>query len=93
VTGSLTASQAIGQLLADLIHEAQAAVWQLLYLQAGQRDEVATTLLDADQLAPEEVRCRHLTRQIITDLVCSYPRGTSPLSAITRLAREVGVTV
>lgn len=63
------------------------------YLQAGQRDEAATTLLDADQLAREEVRCRDLTRQIITDLVRSYPRGTSPLSTITQLARVMGVTV
>ena len=63
------------------------------YLQAGQRDEAATTLLDADRLAREEVRCRDLTRQIITDLVRSYPRGTRPLSAVTQLARAVGITV
>jgi hypothetical protein len=58
----------------------------------GQRDDAATTLLDADRFAREEVRCRKLTRQIITDLVRSYPRGTRPLSAITQLARDVGVT-
>lgn len=63
------------------------------YLQAGQRDEAATTLLDADQFAREEVRCRDLTRSIITDLVRSYPRGVSPTSALTQLARAVGVTV
>ncbi|MGH4015792.1 MAG: helix-turn-helix domain-containing protein [Pseudonocardiaceae bacterium] len=63
------------------------------YLQAGQRDEAATTLLDADQLAREEVRCRDLTRQVITDLVRSYPRGTRPPSTVTQLARAVGVTV
>ncbi|MGH3814791.1 MAG: hypothetical protein ACRDUV_20490 [Pseudonocardiaceae bacterium] len=63
------------------------------HLQAGQRDQAATVLLDADQLAREEVRCRALTRQIITDLVRSYPRGTGPMSAITQLARAVGVTV
>lgn len=62
------------------------------YLQAGRRDEAAATLLDADQLAREEVRCRDLTRQV-TDLVRSYPRGTRPLSGVTRLARAVGVTV
>ena len=62
------------------------------YLQAGRRDEAATTLLDADQLAREEVRCRQLTRQILTDLVRSYPRSVSPLSALTQLARAVGVT-
>jgi transcriptional regulator with XRE-family HTH domain len=63
------------------------------YLQAGQRDEAATTLLDADQLAREEVRCRDLTRSIITDLVRSYPPGVSPPPALIRLARAVGVTV
>ncbi|MGH3979665.1 MAG: hypothetical protein ACRDRZ_11805 [Pseudonocardiaceae bacterium] len=62
-------------------------------LQAGQRDQAATALLDADQLAREEVRCRDLTRQIITNLVRSYPRGASPMAAITQLARAVGVTV
>lgn len=61
--------------------------------QAGQRDEAAVTLLDADQLAREEVRCRDLTRQVITDLVRSYPPGTRPPSAVTQLARAVGVPV
>ena len=63
------------------------------YLQAGRRDEAATALLDADQLAREEVRCRQLTRQILTDLVRSYPPGVSPLSTLKQLARAVGVTI
>lgn len=63
------------------------------HLQAGQRDEAAVTLLDADQLAREEVRCRDLTRQVITDLVRSYPRGTRPPGTVTQLTRAVGVTV
>jgi transcriptional regulator with XRE-family HTH domain len=63
------------------------------HLQAGQRDEAAATLLDADQLAPEEVRCRDLTRQIITDLVRSYPPGLSPIVGVTKLARTVGIAV
>lgn len=63
------------------------------YLQAGRRDEAETTLLDAHQIAPEEVCCHDLTRRIITDLLRSYPRGTSPLSRITKLARAAGVTV
>ena len=63
------------------------------YLQAGRRDEAATALLDADQLAREEVRCRQLTRQILTDLVRSYPLGVSPLSTLKQLARAVGVTI
>ncbi|MGA9309320.1 MAG: helix-turn-helix transcriptional regulator [Pseudonocardiaceae bacterium] len=63
------------------------------YLQAGQRDKAAGTLLDADQLAPEEVRCRDLTKQIITDLVRSYPRGLTPTVGVAKLARAVGVAV
>jgi transcriptional regulator with XRE-family HTH domain len=63
------------------------------HLQAGQRDQAAATLLEADQLASEEVRCRDLTRQIITDLVRSYPRSLTPLVGVTRLARAVGVAV
>lgn len=63
------------------------------HLQAGQRDQAAATLLDADQLAPEEVRCRHLAKLVITDLVRSYPRGLTPTAGVTRLARVVGVAV
>ncbi|MGH3899034.1 MAG: helix-turn-helix domain-containing protein [Pseudonocardiaceae bacterium] len=63
------------------------------HLQAGQRDQASATLLDADQLAPEEVRCRDLTKRIITDLVRSYPRGLTPMVSVTKLARAVGVTV
>jgi hypothetical protein len=63
------------------------------HLQAGQRDQASATLLDADQLAREEVRCRHLTKQIIIDLVRSYPHGLTPMAGVTKLARAVGVTV
>nr|WP_042188936.1 helix-turn-helix domain-containing protein [Kibdelosporangium sp. MJ126-NF4]CEL18550.1 Putative transcriptional regulator [Kibdelosporangium sp. MJ126-NF4]CTQ98034.1 Putative transcriptional regulator [Kibdelosporangium sp. MJ126-NF4] len=63
------------------------------YLQWGKRDEAATTLLDADQLAPEEVRCRQLSRQVITDLVRSYPRGVQPPTRLAKIARAVGVAV
>jgi hypothetical protein len=63
------------------------------HLQAGQRDQAAATLLEADQLAHEEVRCRHLAKLVITDLVRSYPRGLTPMVGVTRLARAVGVAV
>jgi transcriptional regulator with XRE-family HTH domain len=63
------------------------------HLQAGQRDQASATLLEADQLAPQEVRCRDLTRRILTDLVRSYPRGVSPTSGVIKLARTIGVTV
>ena len=61
------------------------------YLQWGKRDDAASALLDADQLAPEEVRCRRLTRQIVNELIQSYPRGSRPTGAIVKLARAVGV--
>lgn len=63
------------------------------YMQWGKRDEAATTLLDADRVAPEEVRCRQMTRQLIIDLVGSYPRGSSPPTALAKVARAAGVTV
>ncbi|TDV54186.1 helix-turn-helix protein [Actinophytocola oryzae] len=63
------------------------------YLQAGKRDDAAFNLLEADQCAPDEVRCRQLTRQLIEGLVRSYPRGTRPSTALINLARAVGVTV
>jgi transcriptional regulator with XRE-family HTH domain len=63
------------------------------HLQAGQRDQAVATLLEADQLAPEEVRCRHLAKVVITDLVRSYPSGLSPMASVTRLARAIGVVV
>jgi transcriptional regulator with XRE-family HTH domain len=63
------------------------------YLQAGQRDQAATTLLGADQIAAGEVRCRSETKPLISELVASYPRGTTPLAGVTKLARAVGITV
>ena len=62
------------------------------YLQAGQHDKAALALLDADQLAPGEVRCRYKTKLIITGLLRSYPRGFTPMVGVTKLARAVGVT-
>ncbi|MBV9139952.1 MAG: helix-turn-helix transcriptional regulator [Pseudonocardiales bacterium] len=61
------------------------------YLQVGHRDEAAIALLDAHQLAPEEVRCRRKSKLIITELMRSYPRGTTPMVGVIRLARAVGV--
>jgi len=61
------------------------------YVQWGRRDEAATTLLDADQYAPAEVRCRPMTRPLITDLVRSYPRGSRVPVGLTKIARAVGV--
>jgi hypothetical protein len=61
------------------------------YLQWGKRDEATSTLLAADQFAPEEVRCRSVTKRIITDLVRSYPRSGSVPLGLTQLARATGV--
>jgi transcriptional regulator with XRE-family HTH domain len=61
------------------------------YLQVGHREDAANSLLDADLLALEEVRCRRLTREIMTSLVYSYTRGRRPSSAITTLAKAMGV--
>jgi hypothetical protein len=84
---------------ADLLHlpkerrAAHALDVTLGYMQWGKRDEAASTLLDADQFAPEEVRCRSVTRQIITDLMRSYPTSNSVPIPLTKLARGTGVTV
>ncbi|MGI9004552.1 MAG: helix-turn-helix domain-containing protein [Pseudonocardia sp.] len=63
------------------------------YLQAGRRDEAATTLLDAHQLAPEEVRCRQKTNQTVTDLVRSYPHNSSAPIQLIRVAEAIGIPV
>jgi transcriptional regulator with XRE-family HTH domain len=63
------------------------------YLQAGKRNDAASSLLAADQCAPDEVRCRQMTRQLIEDLVSSYPRGIRPSAALASVARAAGVTV
>ena len=61
------------------------------YLQWGKRDEATSTLLEADRFAPEEVRCRSVTKRIITDLVRSYPRSSSVPAGLAKLARVSGV--
>jgi len=38
------------------------------YQQAGRRDKAVDTLLDAEREAPEEVRCRPRTRELVKDL-------------------------
>lgn len=63
------------------------------YLQAGRRDEATTTLLDADQLAPEEVRCRQKAKQTVTDLVRSYPWNSSAPAQLIQVATAIGVPV
>lgn len=59
------------------------------YSQWGKRDQALTALLDAEQLAPAEVRCRPMARATITDLV-QRSRGTSP-ALLRQLAARAGV--
>jgi len=47
------------------------------YSQWGKREQALTTLLDAEQLAPAEVRCRPMARATITDLI-HRSRGSTP---------------
>lgn len=63
------------------------------YLQAGQRDQAATAVLNADQIAPAEIRCRQSTRDLLTDLMHAYPRRSSPPIQLVKVAAAAGVTV
>jgi transcriptional regulator with XRE-family HTH domain len=59
------------------------------YSQSGKREQALTTLLDAEQLAPAEVRCRPMARATISDLVYRS-RGTTPV-LLRDLAGRAGV--
>jgi transcriptional regulator with XRE-family HTH domain len=59
------------------------------YSQWGKRDTALATLLDAEQLAPAEVRCRPMARATITDLV-KRSRGV-PSASLRQLAARAGV--
>jgi hypothetical protein len=63
------------------------------YLQGGKRDQAANTLLAADRLAPEEVRGRQMTRDIVGDLLRAYPRSGSVPAQLTAAAKTIGVVV
>lgn len=57
--------------------------------QTGRYRAAIQTLLDADQLAPEEVRCRPLARRLITGLLSTAPGGHDP--RLRRVALLAGV--
>jgi transcriptional regulator with XRE-family HTH domain len=57
----------------------------------GRRDEAVTALLDADNVAPREVRCRPAARSLVVNLV-ERARGR-PSLALQQLARHVGLAV
>jgi transcriptional regulator with XRE-family HTH domain len=59
------------------------------YSQLGKADSALTTLLDAEQFASAEVRCRPMARAAITDLL-RRSRG-APSVALRQLADRAGV--
>jgi len=59
--------------------------------QWGKRDDAVSLLVQADQIAREEVRCRPLTHKLVFDLVGSYPRGCRPTVPLARIAKEIGI--
>ncbi|CAO5184538.1 hypothetical protein FAIPA1_580012 [Frankia sp. AiPs1] len=58
--------------------------------QAGHAGRAARVLLDADQLAPEEVRCRPVGQRLVRDLL-GRP-GASSLPELRQLAHRIGLT-
>jgi transcriptional regulator with XRE-family HTH domain len=59
------------------------------YSQWGKRDEALGKLLEAEQLAPREVNCRPVARNLISNLI-ERSRGTVP-AALQSLAERSGV--
>ncbi|MGC5320995.1 helix-turn-helix domain-containing protein [Micromonospora arida] len=58
------------------------------YLQVGDLRGAARALVDADSVAPAEVRCRPLARTVIADVACAQPAP----AGVARLATLVGLT-
>lgn len=61
------------------------------YAQLGKLDRAGEMLLEADRLAPSEIRCRRLAHEVVTDLL-RRARGAPP-STVAELAEQMGVTV
>ncbi|MFE3205696.1 hypothetical protein [Embleya sp. NPDC059237] len=59
------------------------------HLQTGDGDRALTTILDAENLAPAEVRCRPLARAVVTDLV--RRSRTGPPWPLRQLAQRAGL--
>ncbi|WCN84289.1 hypothetical protein [Micromonospora sp. LH3U1] len=58
------------------------------YLQIGDLRGAARALVDADSVAPDEVRCRPLARTVIADVARGHPAP----AGVARLATLVGLT-
>jgi hypothetical protein len=61
------------------------------YTQIGQLDSAGEMLLDADRLAPSEVRCRPLAYEVLTEVL--RRARTSPSGPLVELADHMGVAV
>jgi transcriptional regulator with XRE-family HTH domain len=61
----------------------------LAYSLGGKRDEALWSLLEADELAPREIRCRPVARDLIADLV--RRARNRPSLELQRLAARAGV--
>jgi hypothetical protein len=59
------------------------------YSHAGRREEAVSAVLEADERASKEVRCRPLARKLVEDLVVRA-RG-KPSYQLQQLAARVGV--
>ncbi|MET8086158.1 hypothetical protein [Micromonospora sp. NPDC005237] len=59
-----------------------------VYLQVGDLRGAARALVDADSVAPAEVRCRPLARTLIADVARAQPAP----AGVARLATLVGLT-
>ncbi|MEU7947470.1 hypothetical protein AB0C50_22560 [Micromonospora taraxaci] len=59
-----------------------------VYLQVGDLRGAARALVDADSVAPAEVRCRSLARTVIADVARAQPAP----AGVARLAASVGLT-
>lgn len=60
------------------------------YSLAGKRDNALWSLLEADEIAPKEIRCRPAARDLIADLV--RRSRTRPSPDLVRLAQRAGVS-
>jgi transcriptional regulator with XRE-family HTH domain len=60
------------------------------YAQIGDITRAGDTLIDADRLAPSEIRCRPLAHELVSDLL-RRTRGT-PTSSLLELVDQMGVT-
>ena len=61
------------------------------YAQLGKLDKAGEMLVEANRLAPSEIRCRPLAHEVVTDLL-RRARGAPP-STVAELAEQMGVTI